>query len=103
MHESPVSTSLGMRGFPHMSESIMLARDIKLLEYTASKLHAYAISCSESVEMIKAALKDKLSISASVPAHNLYLTDDDLIDFGRDLYRNVTMNDVIKDFLRISI
>lgn len=81
MHESAVSTSLGMRGFPPMSESIMLSRDLKLLEYSDSRLHAFGISSTEAVEVLKNAVKAKLAVSASVPAANLYLTDEDLMDF----------------------
>ncbi len=81
MHESPVSTSLGMRGFPPMSESIMLSRDLKLLEYADSKLHSYGISSAESVDILRAAQKAKMPVTASVPAQNLYLTDEDLMEF----------------------
>ncbi len=81
MHESVVSTSLGMRGFPTVAERIMLKRDILILEYTESRLHAYGISAAESVILVKAALKAKHNISCSVPAMNLFFSDDELSDF----------------------
>ncbi len=81
MHESLVSTSLGMRGLPVVSERIMLERDILILEYTESRLHTFGISSAESVKLIKAALKSDYRISCSVPALNLLFTDEELSDF----------------------
>jgi len=81
MHESIVSTSLGMRGFPTISERIMLERDILILEYTESRLHSFGISSADSVNLVKAALKTKSRLSCSVPAINLLLTDEELVDF----------------------
>jgi dihydroorotase len=81
MHESIVSTSLGMRGLPSVSERIMLKRDILILEYTESRLHAYGISSADSVTLVKAALKANHNMSCSVPALNLLFTDEKLADF----------------------
>lgn len=81
IHESVVSTSLGMRGLPAISERIMLERDILILEYTESRLHVFGISSADSVNLVKAALKADLRISCSVPAMNLLYTDEKLADF----------------------
>ncbi len=81
MHESVVSTSLGMRGLPTVAERIMLERDLRILEYTDSRLHSYGISSAESVVLVKAAHKSNLRMSCSVPATNLLFTDEELSDF----------------------
>ncbi len=75
MHEGPLSTRLGLKGIPAMAESIQLARDLALLEYTGGHLHAATISTAESVEMIRAAKARKLKVTASVAAYNLLLDD----------------------------
>ncbi|MEO8589800.1 MAG: dihydroorotase [Flavobacteriales bacterium] len=75
MHEGPMSTRLGLKGIPAMAESIQLARDLALLEYTGGHLHAATISTAESVEMIRAAKARKLKVTASVAAYNLLLDD----------------------------
>ncbi len=75
MHEGPMSTRLGMGGIPPMAETVQLARDIALLEYTGGHLHVATISTAGSVELIRQAKARKLKITASVAAHNLLLDD----------------------------
>ena len=75
MHEGPMSTRLGMRGIPPMAETVALARDIALLEYTGGHLHVATISTAGSVDLIRQAKARKLRITASVAAHNLLLDD----------------------------
>ncbi len=75
MHEGPMSTRLGLKGLPAMAETIALARDLALLEYTGGQLHVATISTAESVEMIRQAKQRKLKVTASVAAHNLLLDD----------------------------
>jgi dihydroorotase len=74
-NEGIVSTSLGIRGIPHMAEEIMLQRDIFLAEYTQSKLHVANISTANAVEMIRKAKQNGLQITASVAAMNLAYAD----------------------------
>lgn len=75
MHEGPMSTRLGMKGIAPMTETIALARDLALLEYTGGHLHAATISTAGSVDLIRQAKARKLKITASVAAHNLLLDD----------------------------
>lgn len=75
MHEGPMSTRLGLHGIPPMAETIQLARDISLLDYTGGHLHAATISTAGSVELIRQAKARKLRVTASVAAHNLLLDD----------------------------
>ncbi len=75
MHEGVMSTRLGMRGIPPMAESVRLARDLQLLEYTGSRLHVDTLTTAEGVEIIRQAKAKKLRVTASVAAHNLMLDD----------------------------
>lgn len=75
MHEGPMSTRLGMKGLPPVSETIALARDLALLEYAGGHLHVATLSTAESVEMVRQAKQRKLKVTASVAAHNLLLDD----------------------------
>ncbi|MCB0706889.1 MAG: dihydroorotase [Saprospiraceae bacterium] len=82
MHEGMVSTSLGLPGIPAISEELMVARDIQLLEYTGSKLHLSNISTAGSVNRIRAAKAAGLRITCSVPVWNLVFDDTALSDFN---------------------
>ena len=44
MHEGFESTRLGLRGIPHSSEDVMVARDIILAELTGVRYHVAHIS-----------------------------------------------------------
>ena len=81
IHEGKISTTLGLKGIPTMAEEIMLARDIALCKYTASKLHFSYISTKNSVIKIKKAKKQGVNISSDVALHNLILTDAEIIHF----------------------
>ena len=75
------STRLGLKGIPVLAETIQIARDLFILEYTGGKLHIPTISAAASVQLIKDAKKRGLHVSCSVAAHHLFLTDDELESF----------------------
>ena len=80
-HEGTVSTQLGLAGIPSLSESVHLQRDIHLLRYTGGKLHIPCISSAASVALIRAAKREGLNISCSVPLANLCYTEEALFGF----------------------
>lgn len=94
MHEGVTSTLLGMKGIPSLAEEIMIARDLKLLEYALSGLpfdaslpllHFSLISTKESVALIRKAKAKGWPVSCDVAAHQLAFDDTDLMDFDTNL------------------
>lgn len=85
MHEGEISTMLGLKGAPYLSETMMVKRDIDLLHYTSGKLCVHGIAASESVKLIKEAKKSGANISCTVPYLNLIKTDQDLLTFDSSL------------------
>lgn len=81
MHEGIVSTNLGMKGMPAIAESIMIERDLKLLEYVDGRLHFARISSKAGVELIRAAKSRGLPVSADVAIASLVFTDKEMVDF----------------------
>jgi dihydroorotase len=80
MHEGVVSTSLGLKGIPALSEHLVVQRDLSLLEYAGAgaRLHIHLISSAHSVEMIRKAKAAGLPVTASVALANLCFTDKDM-------------------------
>ena len=76
MHEGVTSTLLGLPAMPAFAEELAVARDLFILEYTQSRLHFLDISLKKSTELIRAAKKKKLQVTASVNAHHLAATDE---------------------------
>ncbi len=81
VNEGIVSTQLGLKGISSLSEEIIIARNLFILEYTGGKLHIPTISTAKSVQLIKEAKQKGLNVTCSVAVHNLILTDDFLLDF----------------------
>ena len=81
MNEGVISTKLGLRGIPNISEEIMVDRDISLAKYTNGNLHLSYISTEESVNKIKKAKKEGCKITCDVSINNLVLSEEKLINF----------------------
>jgi len=81
MNEGVVSTQLGLKGIPALAEELMVSRDIYLAQYCNARLHLTNISTKKSVELIAAAKKKGISITADTNSHNLLLNETTLTDF----------------------
>jgi dihydroorotase len=88
MNENITSTTIGLKGTPALAEELQIARDLFLLDYTGGKLHIPTISTAKSEELIRNAKKNKLDVSCSVAIHNLFFTDENLIDFDSNFKVN---------------
>ena len=82
MNENITSTTLGLKGSPELAESIQVARDLEILEYTNGKLHIPTISSAKSVDLIRSAKAKGLDVSCSVAIHNLILRDSDIKNYN---------------------
>ena len=76
MNEGANSTLLGMKGDPGISETVMVARDIEIANYVNAKIHFQHMSLKRSVELIRAAKKNNIKVTAEVCPHHFSLTDD---------------------------
>lgn len=76
MNEGFVSTSLGLRGIPSISEEVCLARDLLVAEYTGGPLHIAHVSTEGAVRLIRAAKKRSVRVTAETCPHHLVLTDE---------------------------
>ncbi len=75
MHEGYWSTALGLRGWPSAGEEMMVARNILLAEATGAHVHCQHLSAAGSVELIRAAQKRGVRVSAEACPHHFTLTD----------------------------
>lgn len=81
MNEGEMSTYLGMKGIPNLAESLMVSRDLYLAEYNDAAIHFTTISTQESLELIKKAKAKGQPVTCDVAAHNLLLSDSELVSF----------------------
>lgn len=78
VHESAISTRLGLAGIPAAAESIALARDLLLLELTGARAHFARLSSAQGIWMLREAQSRGLPVSADVSIHQLFLNETDV-------------------------
>ncbi|MFT6658419.1 dihydroorotase [Maritalea sp.] len=81
MNAGLLATGLGLKGIPHIAESIPLDRDVQLAQATGVRYHAAQISCSNSSEIIARAKTKTDRISAGISINNLCLNENDVGDY----------------------
>jgi dihydroorotase len=76
-----LATRLGLPGWPSVAESIQVARDVDLAEFTGGRVHILHVSSRASVGFIRQAQSRGVKVSAEVTPHHLTLTVDALADY----------------------
>lgn len=78
MNSGEVAARLGLSGSSKIAETIILERDVRLVEMTGGRYHAATISCQESLDVIKNAKAKKLPVSCGVSINHLTLNENDI-------------------------
>jgi dihydroorotase len=76
MNEGLVSTLLGLRGDPGISETVIVARDIEIAHYLKSRIHLAHMSLKRSVELIRFGKECGIQVTAEACPHHFTLTDE---------------------------
>ena len=80
-HEGELSGRLGLPGWPGVAEEVIVARDVMLARHTGSRVHVAHVSTAGSVEVIRWAKAQGISVTAEATPHHLMLTTDLLADY----------------------
>jgi dihydroorotase len=76
MNEGFVATQLGLRGIPWVAEDAAVARDVLLAEFTGARLHIAHVSTRGAVEILRAAQRRGVPVTAETAPHYFTLTDE---------------------------
>lgn len=82
------STRLGLKGISRESEYKRVERDIRLGEKSGSPVHIAHVSCRESVELIGAARKRKIKVTAETCPHYFSLNEEALCGYDTNFKMN---------------
>jgi dihydroorotase len=82
MHEGSCCSHMGVPGWPAEAEEAMVRRDLDLVRETGASMHFLHLSTAGSVELIRAAKKEGLPITAEVTPHHISLRDEMLLGFN---------------------
>jgi dihydroorotase len=77
-HSGPLASRLGLSGVPVMSETIALHTIFELMRASGARVHLCRISSAAGLELIRAAKKEGLPVTADVGVHHLHMTDADI-------------------------
>jgi dihydroorotase len=78
MNDGELAARLGLYGVPKAAETIMLERDLRLVELTGSRYHAASITCRESLDVLRRAKERNLPVTASTSINHLTLNENDI-------------------------
>ncbi len=78
MNSGEVATRLGLPGVHKLAETIVVERDVRLVEMTGGRYHASNITCAESLHAIQQAKQQKLRVTCGVSINHLTLNENDI-------------------------
>ncbi len=78
MNEGEFAARLGLIGVPKAAETVMLERDLRLLALTGGRYHAASLTCMESLDVLRRAKDEGLSVTASASINHLTLNEIDV-------------------------
>ncbi|MEO6549502.1 MAG: dihydroorotase, partial [Ferruginibacter sp.] len=73
---------------PAMSEELMIARDIKLVNYAESRLHFTGVSSAKGLQYIREAKESGINVTCSITPYHLFFCDEDLQQYDTNLKVN---------------
>lgn len=105
MNEGFISSKLGLNGISNASEYLAVEQEINLVRQTGSALHFSHISAKESCDLIRAAKKEGLRITAEATPHHFTLTEKACESFSGNTKMNPPLRsaadvDAVKQALR---
>jgi dihydroorotase len=78
MNSGEVATRLGLPGAHRLAETIVVERDVRLVEMTGGRYHAATITCAESLSAIVEAKRKGLGVTCGVSINHLTLNENDI-------------------------
>lgn len=88
INEGPVSFKLGVTGIPNISESVIVDRDIQIVDYVGGRYHVLHVSTKEAIESVKRAKSKGLNVTCEVAPHHFSLTDEAVLGFNTNAKMN---------------
>ncbi|MEC8534802.1 MAG: dihydroorotase [Pseudomonadota bacterium] len=81
MNEGELAIRLGLSGIPVIAETIMIERDIRLVEATGARYHIAQISSRESIDIVRQAKDKGLPVTCGVSSNHLMLNQNDVENY----------------------
>ncbi len=81
MNDGELAIRLGLSGIPVIAETIMIERDIRLVEATGARYHIAQISSRKSINIVRQAKDKGLPVTCGVSSNHLMLNQNDVENY----------------------
>jgi dihydroorotase len=81
MNEGEVATRLGLSGIPPVAETIMVERDLRLVDITGARLHVAHVSTEGAIEAIRRAKARGLPVTCDTAPHYFALNENEIGEY----------------------
>ncbi len=81
MNESELATRLGLPGIPVAAETVIIDRDLRLVQLTDGRYHLAQVSSADSVASLRQARALGLGVSCGVSINHLLLNENDVENY----------------------
>lgn len=88
INEGKTSLELGVRGIPNISESVIVERDLAILEAIGGRYHLLHVSTREALDAVKRAKDKGLKATVEVSPHHFLLNDEQVLKSGTNAKMN---------------
>lgn len=86
--EGKVSLELGVKGIPNISESVIVERDIAILEAVGGRYHLLHVSTREALDAVRRGKEKGLNVTVEVCPHHFTLNDEAVLRSGSNAKMN---------------
>lgn len=88
MNEGEVSLKLGLQGWPHAAEDMIVNRNVILAAYTGAHIHMQHMTSAYSVEILRRAKERGIPVSGELSPHHMALTEAEIGDYNTNAKMN---------------
>jgi dihydroorotase len=81
MNEGAFAARMGLGGIPPAAETIIVERDLRLVELTGARYHLGQVSCAAALDVVAKAKARGLPVTCAVSAHHLALNEQDIGEY----------------------
>ncbi len=86
VHEGMFATRTGLAGIPTAAETAAVGSCLAMIEQTGVRVHFCRLSTQRALQMLERAKFDGAPISADICAHQLFLSDHDIVGFDSNYH-----------------
>ena len=95
VHEGPTATRLGLAGIPAAAETAGLGRQLAIAGVTGTPVHFGRLSSAAGVRLLEAARHEHRAVSADVAIHQLFLTDQDVMEYDARFHVRPPLREIV--------